>query len=170
MTSESALIDELEDNDDIEIAVAGLVSSYEREMERMESSGITEDSIEEDDMEDDDDDDDNDNDEDDLTISVPVAIPDDIPRWKRNAFRAFMVCLTAMFSMFLKNYFFYVSAFCGSLGSVLLAYILPCYFHIQLCPNEMSKPVLAKNVAIIGFGIAAGVAGLYSVINTLAFS
>ena len=101
----------------------------------------------------------------DFSISVPNAVPDDIPRWKRNAFRIFMVCLTAISAMFLKNYFFYVSAITGSLGSVLLAYILPCYFHIKLCPNEMTKWVFGKNVAIMLFGIAAGVAGMYSVID-----
>ena len=101
----------------------------------------------------------------DFSISVPNAVPDDIPRWKRNAFRIFMVCLTAISAMFLKNYFFYVSAITGSLGSVLLAYILPCYFHIKLCPNEMTKWVFAKNVAIMLFGFAAGVAGMYSVID-----
>ena len=104
--------------------------------------------------------------DDDFSISVPNAVPDGIARWKRNSFRIFMVCLTAVSAMFLKNYFFYVSAITGSLGSVLLAYVLPCYFHIKLCPNEMTKWVFGKNVAIMAFGMAAGVAGLYSVIDT----
>jgi len=102
---------------------------------------------------------------DDLTISVPQAIPADIPLWQRNAFRILLVIFTATLAMFLKDYFYYVLAVTGALGSVLLAYVLPCIFHIQLCPNDMTRFVYIKDIAIIIFGILAGVAGLYSVVN-----
>ena len=71
--------------------------------------------------------------------------------------------------MFLKNYFFYVSALLGSVGSIALAYILPCFFHLCLCresTRKISWSVWTKDVAIILIGVATGALGLYSVIGT----
>ena len=75
--------------------------------------------------------------------------------------------------MFLKNYFFYVSALLGSVGSIALAYILPCFFHLCLSrgpgsssSSELPWSIWAKDVAIILIGIATGALGLYSVIKT----
>ena len=47
-----------------------------------------------------------------FSISIPNAVPEDIPRWKRNGFRIFMVCLTAASAMFLKNYFIFYKINC----------------------------------------------------------
>jgi amino acid permease len=100
--------------------------------------------------------------DDDFSISVPVAVPDNIPGWKRNVFRVILVAITAMLAMLLKDYFFYVGAFTGSVGSVLLAYVMPCYFHLRLCPGELTGFVYFKDVAIMVFGVLAGLAGLYA--------
>ena len=97
-----------------------------------------------------------------------------VSSWKRNLFRATLVFLTSGFAMFLKNYFFYVSALLGSVGSIALAYILPCFFHLSLCRRGSSSSgatttmpwsVWAKDVAIILVGVATGALGLYSVIK-----
>lgn len=52
----------------------------------------------------------------------------------------------------------------GALGSTMLAYILPCLFHIRLCGDSMPTALKIKDIAIIIAGIGCGAAGIYAVL------
>ena len=67
----------------------------------------------------------------------------------------------------LKNKFAYVSALTGSLGSSVLAYILPCIFHIVLYKNTNSVAVVIKDIIIVVFGIVGGVVGVVITIQDM---
>ena len=87
--------------------------------------------------------------------------------WKRNLLRAVLVTITAGIAIALKNQFAYVSALTGSLGSSVLAYILPCIFHIVLYKNTNSVAVVIKDIIIVVFGIVGGVVGVVITIQDM---
>ena len=87
--------------------------------------------------------------------------------WKRNLLRAVLVTITAGIAIALKNKFAYVSALTGSLGSSVLAYILPCIFHIILYKNTNSVAVVIKDIIIVVFGIVGGVVGVVITIQEM---
>ena len=101
-----------------------------------------------------------------LEIFSPQAAP-----WKRNLLRTVLVLMTAGFAVLLKNEFAYVTAFIGSLGSSVLAYILPCTFHLVLFKNTNSVGVVIKDIVFIIFGVVGGVVGVVitvqNVVNNL---
>jgi len=82
-----------------------------------------------------------------------------------------LVLITAGIAVLLKNEFAYVNAFIGSLGSSVLAYILPCIFHLVLFKHTNSVGVVIKDIVFIIFGIVGGVVGVVitvqNVINNL---
>lgn len=87
--------------------------------------------------------------------------------WKRNLLRTVLVTLTAGIAILLKDEFAYVNALIGSLGSSVLAYILPCTFHIILYKNTNSVAVVIKNIIIVVFGIVGGVVGVVITIQNI---
>lgn len=80
--------------------------------------------------------------------------------WKRNLLRTVLVLITAGIAVALKDEFAYVNAFIGSLGSSVLAYILPCTFHLVLYKHTNSVGVVIKDIVFIIFGIVGGVVGV----------
>lgn len=56
----------------------------------------------------------------------------------------------------------------GAIGSSLLAYILPCLFHLKLCHRDLPWLVCFKDTVIIILGILCSIVSLYSVIIQLA--
>ncbi|KAH9498872.1 hypothetical protein Btru_004913 [Bulinus truncatus] len=85
--------------------------------------------------------------------------------WKRNILRICIVLVAAGLAVALRDFFAYVSAFVGALGSSLLAYILPCLFHLKLCGNNISFGIRLKDYSIIVFGILASIISLYTTIK-----
>ncbi|KAF4383461.1 hypothetical protein G4B88_000161, partial [Cannabis sativa] len=59
-------------------------------------------------------------------------------------------------------YFQHVLALTGSLLSTAICFILPCAFYIKIYWAHISKPVLALNLFLIGFGISLGLLGTAS--------
>ena len=58
-----------------------------------------------------------------------------------------------------RNYYAYVAALSGSIGSSLLAFILPCVFHLILKRDTLPTLIVAKDILLILFGIIAGIVG-----------
>lgn len=56
----------------------------------------------------------------------------------------------------------------GAIGSSLLAYILPCLFHLKLCHRDLPWLVCFKDSVIILLGVLCSIVSLYSVIVQLA--
>ena len=78
-----------------------------------------------------------------------------------------LVLITAGIAVLLKDEFAYVNALIGSLGSSVLAYILPCIFHIVLFKNTNSVGVVIKDIIFIIFGIVGGVVGVVITIQNI---
>lgn len=74
--------------------------------------------------------------------------------------RSTLVVITAGIAVLLKNEFAYVNALIGSLGSSVLAYILPCTFHLVLFKHTNSVGVVIKDIIFIMFGVVGGVVGV----------
>ena len=89
------------------------------------------------------------------------------PTWKRNLLRGFLVCVTAAIAWALRDDFAYVNAFIGSVGSSVLAYILPCTFHLVLLKHENSRFTVIKNICFIVFGIVGGIVGVAITIDSM---
>jgi len=87
--------------------------------------------------------------------------------WKRNVIRSLLVTGTAAIAVLLKDEFAYVNAFIGSMGSSVLAYILPCVFHLVLFKNTNSGFVVIKNIVFILFGIIGGIVGVVMTVRTI---
>ncbi|XP_074639282.1 uncharacterized protein LOC141897569 isoform X1 [Acropora palmata] len=87
--------------------------------------------------------------------------------WKRNLLRTVLVLITAGMAVLLKDEFAYVNALIGSLGSSVLAYILPCTFHLILFKNTNSVPVVIKNIVFILFGIVGGLVGVVITVENI---
>lgn len=60
-----------------------------------------------------------------------------------------------------------MSAITGAIGSSMLAFILPCIFHLVLFKQTIHPIVVLKDILIILFGIVGGLVGLYVVIEQL---
>ena len=58
-----------------------------------------------------------------------------------------------------RDYYAYISALSGSIGSSLLAFILPCVFHLILKKDVLPGFIIAKDILLILFGVIAGVVG-----------
>ena len=52
----------------------------------------------------------------------------------------------------------------GALGSTMLAYILPCLFHLKLRWQALPPAIKVKDITIIIIGVCCGAAGVYSVL------
>lgn len=90
-----------------------------------------------------------------------------IRTWKKNALRTVLVISSAAVAIGLKDDFAYLAAITGSIGSSMLAYILPCIFHLVLFKQTIHPLVVLKDILIICFGIVGGVVGIYVVIEQL---
>ena len=55
----------------------------------------------------------------------------------------------------------------GAVGSSVLAYILPCLFHLKLCWHDMSVFVRTKDILIVIFGLVASLVSAYTVIQEI---
>ena len=80
--------------------------------------------------------------------------------WKRNIVRTLLVVASFGLGYLGRNYFAYISALSGSVGSSLLAFILPCCFHLIIKRNILPIFIVAKDILLILFGIIAGLVGL----------
>jgi proton-coupled amino acid transporter len=58
-----------------------------------------------------------------------------------------------------RDYYAYVGSLSGSLGSSLLAFILPCSFHLIIKKDTLPSGIVAKDILLILFGIIAGIVG-----------
>ena len=58
-----------------------------------------------------------------------------------------------------RDYYAYISALTGSIGSSVLAFILPCTFHLIIKRNLISTYIVTKDVLLIVFGIISGIVG-----------
>lgn len=87
--------------------------------------------------------------------------------WKRNLLRTALVLITAGIAVLLKDEFAYVNALIGSLGSSVLAYILPCTFHLVLFKNTNSVCVVIKDIVFILFGVVGGVVGVVITVENI---
>ncbi|XP_062104959.1 amino acid transporter AVT1H [Humulus lupulus] len=70
-----------------------------------------------------------------------------------------LVILTLALSV---PYFEHVLGLTGSLLSTAICFIFPCAFYIKICWGQISKPVVALNLILIGFGTYLGVVGTIS--------
>ncbi|XP_025090595.1 proton-coupled amino acid transporter 1-like [Pomacea canaliculata] len=87
--------------------------------------------------------------------------------WKRSLLRVVLVLLVAGLAVVLRNNFAYVAAFTGAVGSITLAYTLPCIFHLQMCWSELSVPVKVKDVVIIVTGLSFTILSLFTTVQDL---
>lgn len=102
-----------------------------------------------------------------LPVSVAAHIPKSVPAWKRNILRMLIVLSSTGLAIIFRNSFALVAAFTGAIGSSLLAYILPCLFHLKLCHRDLPWLVCFKDTVIIMLGILCSIVSLYSVIIQL---
>lgn len=58
-----------------------------------------------------------------------------------------------------RDYYAYITALSGSIGSSLLAFILPCIFHLIIKRDTISTGIVVKDIMLILFGIVAGLVG-----------
>ena len=61
-------------------------------------------------------------------------------------------------------FFFHIS---GSVGSSLLAYILPCLFHMKICWHKLNPFIKTKDILIVVFGLIASLVSVVSVIQEM---
>ena len=69
---------------------------------------------------------------------------------------------------YVKYVYDYFCLFAGALGSSVLAYILPCLFHMKICWHDLNPFVKAKDIIIIIFGLVASLVSAYTVIQEIA--
>jgi hypothetical protein len=53
------------------------------------------------------------------------------------------------------------------MGSSVLAFILPCVFHLVLFKDSNSALVVIKNITLIVFGIVGGIVGIVITVQTI---
>ncbi|CAC5356459.1 SLC36A [Mytilus coruscus] len=94
-------------------------------------------------------------------------IPKEVSAWKRNLVRFLVVCVSAGLAVIFRDSFAYVGAFTGAIGSSLLAYILPCLFHLKICGKDSSYMIIIKDVTIVIIGVICSIVSLYAVIVKL---
>ncbi|XP_077992695.1 uncharacterized protein LOC144446744 [Glandiceps talaboti] len=99
--------------------------------------------------------------------TVAVPIPNSVSAWKRNILRIFLVITTLVFAILFSDSFAYITAVVGAVGSSLLAFILPCIFHLKLKWNELSKALIVKDISIIIVGTTGGIVSLVVVIQQM---
>ncbi|KAL5019384.1 hypothetical protein ScPMuIL_005106 [Solemya velum] len=102
-----------------------------------------------------------------LPIPVAVHIPESVPAWKRNILRVCMVLIAAGLAVIFRDSFAYISAFTGSVGSSLLAFILPCFFYLRICWPDLNIATKMLNITVIILGICCSSVSLYVVIHKL---
>lgn len=78
-----------------------------------------------------------------------------------------LVLITAGIAVLLKDEFAYVNALIGSLGSSVLAYILPCTFHLVLYKHTNSVGVVIKDIVFIIFGLVGGLVGVVITVQNI---
>ena len=80
--------------------------------------------------------------------------------WKRNILRTVLVSMSLGVAYVARDYYAYVGALSGSIGSSLLAFILPCLFHLIIKKDSLSSCIVTKDILLTLFGIVAGIVGL----------
>ncbi|XP_059174468.1 uncharacterized protein LOC131954738 [Physella acuta] len=98
-------------------------------------------------------------------VHVATYLHNEVPTWKRNLLRLIIVLLAAGIAVLTRDFFAYFTAFIGAVGSSVLAYILPCLFHLKLRWHELSLGIKVKDVVIVVFGVLASVVSLYTTIS-----
>ncbi|KAK7507846.1 hypothetical protein BaRGS_00000811 [Batillaria attramentaria] len=105
--------------------------------------------------------------EEEKTSLLPATKQNEISPWKRNVIGITLVLILGGLGVLLKDSFAYITAFIGALGSTLVAYILPCMFHLRLCWPRLSPLIKIKDMCIIVAGMVFMVTGVYSVISDM---
>lgn len=60
-----------------------------------------------------------------------------------------------------------MNALIGSLGSSVLAYILPCIFHLVLFKHSNSVGVVIKDITFIILGVVGGIVGVVITVENI---
>ncbi|PVD39563.1 hypothetical protein C0Q70_02198 [Pomacea canaliculata] len=94
-----------------------------------------------------------------IFISVTGKVSTQVSTWKRNVLRIIIVLMAGGLAVLLRNSFAYVSAFVGAVGSTVLAYILPCVFHLKLHWHHLPLLVKVKDIVIILVGFCVALPG-----------
>ena len=68
--------------------------------------------------------------------------------------------LTAAVAWVFKDKFAYIAALNGSIGSSVLAFILPAAIHLAFLKRRSNVCVIAKDIFLIVFGIVGGIVGM----------
>jgi hypothetical protein len=66
-----------------------------------------------------------------------------------------------------RNYYAYITALSGSIGSSLLAFILPCAFHLMIKRDTLPSYIVVKDIFLILFGIIAGIVGFVTTLTKM---
>ena len=74
---------------------------------------------------------------------------------------------TGGLGILLKDDFAYVNALIGSMGSSVLAYILPSLFHLSMFKNRSSWGSVIKDVLLIIFGVVGGIIGVVITVQNI---
>ena len=87
--------------------------------------------------------------------------------WKRNILRSILVSFSFGVAYVGRNYYAYITALSGSIGSSLLAFILPCVFHLMIKRDTLPSYIVVKDIFLILFGIIAGIVGFVTTLTKM---
>ncbi|XP_070540532.1 uncharacterized protein [Ptychodera flava] len=94
-------------------------------------------------------------------------IPDSVATWKRNVLRVGAVLVTFVFAVIFKENLAYTIGLPGAVAGMLLAFILPCVFHLVLNWRQLKLTIIIKDVAIIVISVISGIASFITVIQQM---
>lgn len=77
------------------------------------------------------------------------------------ALRVLLVIFTMLLAITIPH-FAILMGLIGSFTGTMLSFVWPCYFHMKLKLNEMTKCNIAWEIFIISIGVICGVIGIYS--------
>lgn len=90
--------------------------------------------------------------------------------WQRNGLRTVLVVITGLVAIAIPFFNLFINLV-GAVGCSLMAFILPCLFHMKLFFGRCGLPILLLNLALLGFGLIASeisaaitIASIYSAI------
>ncbi|PAA60347.1 hypothetical protein BOX15_Mlig019753g1 [Macrostomum lignano] len=96
---------------------------------------------------------------------LSTSTPDGAPTWMRNCLRFGIVMCQLAMAILLRKLYAYVSSFIGAVGSIFLAFVLPCAAHLRLVwhrpASTQQRLVLIKDATICGFGCLASITSLF---------
>jgi len=100
--------------------------------------------------------------------SVVTMVPQKVARWKRNLVRILLTFSILGVAIVARNQYAYLAAFSGAVACSLLAYILPCVIHLQLCSHTAALPRIILHVVIICLACLASIFTLIVIFYNMA--